>query len=463
MINSDIMDFTAEENFPGLMIFIDFQKAFDIIECCYLQRCLESSNFGPEFIRWVMTFYNSIQSCVINNGITSDYFTHERGVRQRDTLSPYLFIVAVETLAIAVRQNTTITGITIGKNETKLLQYADDTTAVLSDVNSARVLFKLLDDFKKLSGLAINPSKTEGMWIGSSRGNKTKPFGIKWPNEPIKALGVYYSYEPKLLLEKNFIEKLDTIKKLINIRSSRGLSLYGKVTIIKSLIIPKFVYVSSLLPTPKEVIKQLNQLLFKFLWKGVDKVILLSAINEYENGGLKMIDFETMVKSLRLTCLRKNFGENDGAWKSYIRHILNQSGAFFLFRCNYDVKDISICSQFYTELLQWWSEFRFEFAAEKDWQNIIWNNKDIRINNKSVFYKNFFESGIIYVNDLLFELNNIDSYHVILNIINKANFLVWAGLRHAIPSHLTTNINPALEISLSLMISNMVFDVLEKT
>ena len=136
---------------------------------------------------------------------------------------------------------------------------------------------------------------------------------------------------------------------------------------------------------------------------------------------------------------------------------------FFLFRCNYDVKDIPIRSQFYTELLQWWSEFRIEFAAEKDWQNIIWNNKDIRINNKSVFYKNFFESGIIYVNDLLFELNNIDSYNVILNIINKTNFLVWAGLRHAIPSHLKTNTNPVLDISLSLMINNKVFDVLEKT
>ena len=242
------------------------------------------------------------------------------------------------------------------------------------------------------------------MWIGSSRGNKTKPFGIKWPNAPIKALGVYYSYDPKLLLEKNFIEKLDTVKKLINIWSSRGLSLYGKVTIIKSLIIPKFVYVSSLLPTPKEVIKQLNQLLFKFLWKGVDKVTRLSAINEYENGGLKMIDFEIMVKSLRLTWLKKIFGDNDGARKSYIRHILKQSGGFFLFRSNYDVKDIPIRSQFYTELLQWWSEFRIEFAAEKDWQNILWNNKDIRINNKSVFYKIFFQSGIIYVNDLLFEL-----------------------------------------------------------
>ena len=57
--------------------------------------------------------------------------------------------------------------------ETKLLQYADDTTAVLSDTNSAQTLFKLLDDFKKLSGLEVNPTKTEGMWIGSSRENKT--------------------------------------------------------------------------------------------------------------------------------------------------------------------------------------------------------------------------------------------------------------------------------------------------
>ena len=102
------------------------------------------------------------------------------------------------------------------------------------------------------------------------------------------------------------------------------------MTIIKSLIIPKFVYVSSLLPTPKEVIKQLNQLVFKFLWKGVDKVTRLSAINEYENGGLKMIDFETMVKSLRLTWLKRIFGENDGAWKSYIRQRLKQAGGFFL-------------------------------------------------------------------------------------------------------------------------------------
>jgi len=168
------MDLTAKQDIPSLLIFIDFRKAFDSLELNFLQRCLESFNFGPNFIRWVMTFYKNIQSCLINNGITSNYFTIKRGVRQGDPLSPYLFVVAAETLAIAIRQNSTIKGITIGKKETKLLQYADDTTAVLSDINSAQTLFRLLDDFKKLSGLEVNPTETEGMWIGSSRENKTK-------------------------------------------------------------------------------------------------------------------------------------------------------------------------------------------------------------------------------------------------------------------------------------------------
>ena len=118
-------------------------------------------------------------------------------------------------------------------------------------ISSAQILFRLLNDFEQLSGLAVNPTKTEGMWIGSLRENKSTPFGIKWPNEPVKALGVYYSYDQKLLHEKNFLERLDSVKKLINLLSGRGLPLYGKITVIKSSIIPKFVYIASLLTTPR--------------------------------------------------------------------------------------------------------------------------------------------------------------------------------------------------------------------
>ena len=116
-------------------------------------------------------------------------------------------------------------------------------------------------------GLTINCTKikTEGMWIGSLRNNKTNPLGLKWPDEPIKVLGVFYSYDEKLLREKNFLENLDIIKNLIQIWASRGLSLYGKGTIIKALVIPKMVYLISLIPTPEVVVTELNRILYKFL------------------------------------------------------------------------------------------------------------------------------------------------------------------------------------------------------
>ena len=62
----------------------------------------------------------------------SDDFKLEQGVRQGDPLPPYLFVVAIESLATAIRKNQAIQGIMIGNEETKLLQYADDMTAVLS-------------------------------------------------------------------------------------------------------------------------------------------------------------------------------------------------------------------------------------------------------------------------------------------------------------------------------------------
>ena len=154
-----------------------------------------------------MGINKNIQSCVINNGITSDYFTLQRGVRQGDPLSPYLFVIAAEVLGIAVRQDKEIKkkNIRIGKEATKLMKYADDMTAVLSDIKSAHALFKLPDHFQKLSGLGVNRTKTEGMWIGSSGQNKAKPLGIKWPDEPINARRSGYTI---LTIQNCFMRKI---------------------------------------------------------------------------------------------------------------------------------------------------------------------------------------------------------------------------------------------------------------
>ena len=71
-----------------------------------------------------------------------------------------------------------------------------------------------------------------------------------------------------------------------------------------------------------------------------------------------MIDLETMVKSPRLAWLKRIFCENDGTWKNYLHRLLKPFGGSFLFYFNYNVKDLTISSQFYTELLQWWVDFQ---------------------------------------------------------------------------------------------------------
>ena len=57
------MDYTVEENIPGLVIFIDFEKAFDSVEWDFLFKCLEAFNFGSDFLHWIKTVYKNVQSC----------------------------------------------------------------------------------------------------------------------------------------------------------------------------------------------------------------------------------------------------------------------------------------------------------------------------------------------------------------------------------------------------------------
>ena len=173
------MEYTKVKKIPVFLLFIYFEKAFESLEWDFLEKCLERFNFGPDFRRWVHTFYTDVQSCVINNGLCSQYFHIKRGVRQGDPLSPYLFIIAVEILAIAIRNREDIKGITIGGLQTKLLQFANDTTAVLSDLDSARALFGLLEFFEKASGLKLNVKKTEAMWIGSLQNCEYEPLGVR--------------------------------------------------------------------------------------------------------------------------------------------------------------------------------------------------------------------------------------------------------------------------------------------
>ena len=151
--------------------------------------------------------------------------------------------------------------------------------------------------------------KTEALWIGANSGNdgiSTPGRNFKWPKYKVKALGVWFSIDPEARATLNYNEKLDKVRNVLSCWKYRRLTLIGKITFQKSLVASQLVYVLSPLHTNAEVIKEVNKLFYSFLWnrKG-DKIKRDIIINDYSNGGLKMIDIQSFTKSLKATWIKK--------------------------------------------------------------------------------------------------------------------------------------------------------------
>ena len=87
---ADIIYLTKYKNTPGLLMNIDFEKAYDSIDHEFLKKVMKSFNFRESIQRWVCTFYNNIQSCVMNNGMSSGYFDEPWSETRRSTYYSWL-------------------------------------------------------------------------------------------------------------------------------------------------------------------------------------------------------------------------------------------------------------------------------------------------------------------------------------------------------------------------------------
>ena len=113
--------------------------------------------------------------------------------------------------------------------------------------------------------------------------------------EVIKILGIYFGCDVRQRETLNFRETLKSIKKSVNLWKWRGLSLLRRIQIVKTFAIPKFMFRASVKPTSKELIKEVNSVLYSFIWKGKDKVKRHALISDVEMGGLKMLDIDSMI------------------------------------------------------------------------------------------------------------------------------------------------------------------------
>ena len=123
----------------------------------------------------------------------------------------------------------------------------------------------------------------------------------------IKILGVYFGGDAKKREELNFWKILESIKKTINLWKWRGLSLIGRIQLVKTFVISKLMFRASTISISKDLVKEAESIFYHFIWNGKDKVKRNAVISEDENGGLNMLNTESMIRTKRVICVQKFF------------------------------------------------------------------------------------------------------------------------------------------------------------
>lgn len=429
---SDLMFMTRNENIGGILIGIDFKKAFDSVNWNFLTNTLKHYNFGSSFIKWVSLLYKNSNSCIINNGRMSDIFKLGRGVRQGDPLSPYLFILVAEILSQIIRQDNQITGFNIVGNQCKILQYADDTIGCLSDILSAKQFMKQVEEFGFFSGLKLNKDKTEGMWLGRDRFNQSKPLEISWPIKPLKILGIYLSYDNEACEQLNFHDRIRKCKQILNSWKGRNLTLFGRTQIIKTFIVSQFLYIASSVHFPNKYILEINRMIFDFIWKGKSPKLRKDVlVKKIEFGGINVPDFSLMVKSALINWVKKYDNDLIHSWKYMLKHFatLSNINLEMFLRGNCKVKTIIAQKNwpnFYLDMFEAW---RIIGNVEGNRDSVIWYNDNIKISGKTIMYQDFSNVGIDQISDLYDEYGQtIPFQSVIQRGVAPHRWLTWHSL-----------------------------------
>ena len=274
------------------------------------------------------------------------------------------------------------------------------------------------------------------MWLGTIKHSRSKILEFKSTKDPIKVLGTFLSYNQNKNVEENFMNRIRKMKTKLNLWLSRGLTLYGKSLLAKTLGVSQLIYAASMLSAPTSVMKNVQTELFNFLWKNKkDKIKRLVMYQPLAEGGLNIVNFPAVVKSLRLAWISRFLSKSQDSWKAISNHLSIHGWLQFLLKCNYNADDINNnLPTFYRELLQFFQEFKNKSKIFLYGNFLLWNNEAITIENKMLFWKSWFDKKIFFIQDILSGDGNLLTFEKSQNKFNiKTNYLHYFQLIAAIP------------------------------
>lgn len=149
---------------------------------------------------------------------------------------------------------------------------------------------KLPEDYRSCLGLKrINHDKSEVMLLGNCAYTLQQANAVSGNltlKKAVKSLRVHFTYDLRAKQKLNVDELISSIQQKLRIWRWRDLTV-GRIQIVKTFIIPIFLYRASLISVNREFVKDVNKIIFDFIWKGKDKDKRFALTSDIEDGGLK--------------------------------------------------------------------------------------------------------------------------------------------------------------------------------
>ena len=436
----DVAEYLSANNGHGILISVDLEFAFDSVDRSFMYNTLLAFGIPEKFANMVFALYEGAYSTVCNNGYETPSFFINRGVRQGDSMSAYLFIMVIETLANAIRKNENIKGIQVYDIIFKILLYADDATIFLQDKDSMEHVIDLITKFGLCSGLRINKHKTAATGLGNFSKLNEKLHEVWIRPEPLKILGLWFSHCKKKMHDLNVTGKMSRMKAILNTWfTRRGLTLQGKIMTAKTLGVSLLTYPLMNLTVTQKCLKEIDKTVFSYIWGDTKKTKIRRdvMIQDYANGGLKAPDIFSMEKMWKLSWIQRLQSLSSGKWKTFALRELEKFGGFdYLLGSNFDAKLLPFSlTDFWQTVFSYYSYV--DEKPVKTWQDVrlqfINNNKHILVGKKSVYLASLKNSGKDQIRDWFTSSGKPNTYDCMKKSIPKLTWLQYLQIISAIP------------------------------
>ena len=245
LILRQLIEKSREFNNPLFICFVDFRKAFDTVQWQKLWKILAEMGVPDHLTYLIRRLYEDGTAAMRVDGIDSDIFKTEAGVRQGCILSPLLFNIYTEYIMRLVLEDWN-KGVSIGGQKICNLRYADDTTLLATTREDMEHLLRCLEYNSLNFGLAINRDKTKMMIVNRSENNQPDIKHIA--NCDVVQSYVYLGsnitntggcedeIRRRCAITRSAVERLTKIWK------DRRITKTTKVRLMRSLVFPIFLY-----------------------------------------------------------------------------------------------------------------------------------------------------------------------------------------------------------------------------